>query len=773
MRPVCRNPDRWTGRGWPIRRILPLPFHGPISSPLRPVSFTLGAVPAESLAVNADLLTPLKEVFGYASFRPLQEDIIRASLAGRDVFALLPTGGGKSLCFQLPALVRPGLTVVISPLIALMKDQVDSLTANGVAATFLNSSLTDAERSARWRGLNAREYRLLYLAPERLMVGTLIDDLRRWGVSCVAVDEAHCISEWGHDFRPEYRQLRELRSRLPEGVPFMALTATATERVREDIVTQLHLQEPGIFVASFNRPNLTYRVTPRATGYRQVLDFLRARPKDSGIIYCASRAGTESLASKLLEDGVKAAPYHAGLDPKERGRNQEAFLRDEVRVVCATIAFGMGINKPNVRFVIHHDLPKNLEGYYQETGRAGRDGLPGECLLLFSAGDVAKQNVFIDEKPDEQERARAREQLQQMVHYAEISECRRAALLDYFGEEFPETSCGACDNCLSPRATYDGTLAAQKLLSCVYRIKQRSGFSVGLNHVVAVILGGDTEKIRQWGHDQLTTYGIGKEHSRNEWGAIGRELMRLGFLRLSTGQFPTVEVTAEGFAALKDRRSITLTRPLEAPKPRAERVGEIACDELLFEKLRQLRKRLADEQGVPSYIIFGDTSLRFMARQYPATADEFRRVSGVGETKLKAYGAAFLEEITAHLRTNARQIFADDSFTAPTPTAVKKTRGELMNDTVRETLRQFRAGSSPEDVARSRGLTAGTIYGHLASALEAGEALELDRLFTEAETQTIRAAFEKAGWGTLSGAHTLLGGQVDYGRLRLFRALKQ
>ncbi len=721
---------------------------------------------------EADLLTPLKDVFGYGSFRPLQEGIIRASLAGRDVFALLPTGGGKSLCFQLPALVRPGLTVVISPLIALMKDQVDALTANGVAATFLNSSLTDAERSARWRGLNNGSYRLLYLAPERLMVGTLVDDLRRWGVACVAVDEAHCISEWGHDFRPEYRQLRELRGRLPEGVPFMALTATATGRVREDIVAQLQLQEPAVFVASFNRPNLTYRVLPKASGYRQVLDFLRARPKDGGIIYCSSRAGTESLASKLVEDGVKAAPYHAGLDPSARSRNQEAFLRDEVRVVCATIAFGMGINKPNVRFVIHHDLPKNLEGYYQETGRAGRDGLPGECLLLFSPGDVAKQNVFIDEKPDEQERARAREQLQQMVHYAEISECRRAALLDYFGEEFPDPACGACDNCLSPRATWDGTQAAQKLLSCVYRIRQKSGFGVGLNHVVAVILGGDTEKIRQWGHDQLTTYGIGHEHSRNEWGAIARELMRLGFLRQSTGQFPTLEVTAEGFAALKDRRQITLTRPMETPRPRADRVGDIACDELLFEKLRQLRKRIADEQGVPSYIIFGDTSLRYMARQYPVRPEEFRRVSGVGETKLRSYGDAFLEEIVAHLRANPRQIFADDSFTAPMPVAVKKTRGELMNDTVRETLRRFRDGATAEEIAGARDLTPGTIYGHLGSALEAREALDVARLFTDAERWEIEAAFEQAGWGTLSGAHTLLGGRVDYGRLRLFRAAR-
>ena len=721
----------------------------------------------------ADLLTPLKEVFGYGSFRPLQEDIIRASLAGRDVFALLPTGGGKSLCFQLPALVRPGLTVVISPLIALMKDQVDSLTAHGVAATFLNSSLSDAESSTRWRGLNQREYRLLYLAPERLMLGTLIDDLRRWGVACVAVDEAHCISEWGHDFRPEYRQLRELRSRLPEGVPFMALTATATPQVRADILEQLHLQDPGVFVASFNRPNLTYRVAPRSSGYRQVLEFLRARPGEGGIIYCASRAGTESLASKLTTDGVKALPYHAGLESKERARNQEAFLRDEVRVVCATIAFGMGINKPNVRFVIHHDLPKNIEGYYQETGRAGRDDLPGECLLLFSPGDVAKQNLFIEEKPDEGERARARAQLQQMVHYAEIGECRRAALLDYFGEEFPEANCGACDNCLSPRATWDGTEAAQKLLSCVYRIRQKNGFHVGLNHVVAVLTGADTEKIRQWGHQTLSTYGIGAEHPRNTWGAIARELMRLGFLRQEPGSFPTVAVTPEGFAALKDRRTITLTRPMEAQTVRVERVGEVACDELLFEKLRRVRKRIADEKGVPSYIIFGDNSLRWMARQYPTTSSEFRRISGVGETKLEAYGTAFIEEITAHLAANSKREFRDvpSSPSERGPAPARKTKGELMNDSVRETLRQFRSGSTVTAIARQRELAESTIVGHLATSVEAGEAVDPAVLFTSAERIEIESAFQATGWGTLGGAHAHLGGRIDYGRLRLFRAL--
>ena len=386
-----------------------------------------------------DLRERLKKYFGFSSFRPLQEEIIRDALAGKDVFAVLPTGGGKSLCFQLPALARPGLTVVVSPLIALMKDQVDALQAAGVPATFLNSSLAAGESRPRLRGLHQGEFRLLYVAPERLMLSGFIEDLQRWSVNLFAIDEAHCISEWGHDFRPEYRQLATLRGLFPE-VPTMALTATATERVRGDIVRQLHLREPRCYVASFNRPNLTYRVAAKSGAYEQILNFVGARPRESGIIYCQARKTAESLASKLTADGIRAAPYHAGLDGDERTRNQEAFLRDEVRVVCATIAFGMGINKPNVRFVIHYDLPKNIEGYYQETGRAGRDGLPSECLLLFSPGDRVKYGRFIDEKPDPKEREIARAQLEQIVHYAEVATCRREFLLGYFGEKVGQAS---------------------------------------------------------------------------------------------------------------------------------------------------------------------------------------------------------------------------------------------------------------------------------------------------------------------------------------------
>jgi ATP-dependent DNA helicase RecQ len=625
------------------------------------------------------LLPALKQYFGFTSFRPLQEEIIRDALAGRDVFALLPTGGGKSLCFQLPAMVRPGLTVVVSPLISLMKDQVDALQAGGMLATFLNSTLEGGEARERLRRLYQGEYRLLYVAPERLMLSGTLEALQQWKVNRIAIDEAHCISEWGHDFRPEYRQLAELRGRFPN-LPMMALTATATERVRRDIVAQLRLREPRCYVASFNRPNLIYRVSAKQRAYEQVVALIQARPEESGIVYCQARKTAEELAGRLARDGVKAAPYHAGLDDPVRAEHQERFLRDETRVICATIAFGMGINKPNVRFVVHYDLPKNMEGFYQETGRAGRDGLPSECLLLFSAGDVVKHSRFIDAKPDLKERQIARQQLQQMMHYAESSECRRAVLLRYFGEAYHEADCGACDNCLSPRETYDGTVAAQKFLSCVYRIRERSGFHVGLGHVVDVLTGAETEKVRKWGHETLSTYGIGAEHARPEWQRIGRELVRLGYLRQNAEKFNVLELTTEGRAVLRQRQPIRLTKAVKAPElppeadlvggpppPKARRAGEITCDETLFARLRQLRRRLADERGVPPYIIFSDVTLRLMARAYPTSPAEFGRLSGVGERKLQEFCALFTAEIADYLRAHPRQIFAEDSFSVPGP----------------------------------------------------------------------------------------------------------
>ena len=604
-----------------------------------------------------DLPSSLKKHFGYDEFRPLQEEIVTDALAGRDVFALMPTGGGKSLCFQLPALLRDGLTIVVSPLISLMKDQVDALETSGIAATFLNSALDRHQAVERLRGLNRGQYRMLYLAPERLMLDGFLERALNWNITQIAIDEAHCISEWGHDFRPEYRELKKLRRHLPD-VPIMALTATATERVRKDIVDQLHLDDARCYVASFNRPNLTYRVVPKSSPYEQVLAFVRSRSDESGIVYCASRKTADSLATKLNGDGVKAKPYHAGLEPKERTKHQELFLRDDARVITATIAFGMGINKPNVRFVVHHDLPKNIESYYQETGRAGRDGLPSECVLLFSASDVVKQRRFIEEKSEREQRI-AREQLRDMIHYAETRDCRRTTLLKYFGEEFP-APCNGCDNCLEPRETFDGTVPAQKFLSCIHRVRQKSGFSFGLNHIVDVLSGADTEPIRQRGHNQLSTYGIGQDLKRGAWQAIGRELLRLGFVTAAPGRFATLELTSAGWAALRERRQITLTTPynVEEKKRSKRRVGEIECDEALFEKLRVLRRKLADERDVPAYIIFSDVALREMARAYPTTRAEFGRIPGVGQQKMRDFAETFTAAVRDYLANNSHQLSA-------------------------------------------------------------------------------------------------------------------
>ena len=729
------------------------------------------------------LVAVLSQYFGFSSFRPLQKEIIQDALAGNDVLALLPTGGGKSLCFQLPALLLPGLTVVVSPLIALMKDQVDALQAAGVAATFLNSSLQSEEARSRIRGLHRNEFRLLYVAPERLMLPGFLDDLRRWNVRLFAIDEAHCISEWGHDFRPEYRQLASLRDCFP-GIPMMALTATATEQVRLDILKQLKLKVSRQYIASFNRPNLTYRVIPKQSGYTQLLKFIRGRRRECGIVYCQSRKGAESLAKKLVDDGIPAAAYHAGLDAGERARNQEKFLRDEIKVICATIAFGMGINKPNVRFVVHYDLPKNLEGYYQETGRAGRDGLPSECLLLFGIGDVVKCEHFIAQKPDVQEQERARKQLQVMAQYAENPDCRRKVLLAYFGEAFTGDPCGSCDNCLNPRESWDATLAVQKLLSCVYRIREFSGFSTGLSHVSDVLVGAENQRTKDLGHLQLSTFGIGKEHTRIQWTAMGRELLRLGYLQMSPGAFATVELTQAGRDLLKHRTRIQLTRPPATDEAAAEesekqgtrgsggsgfkqRVGDIECDEILFDRLRELRKRLADERDVPAYIILSDVALRQMSRHYPSSESELIRINGIGEKKLKDFGAVLLKEIADHLNGSPKLSFE----ALPTRAAVRPNVGQLTT-TVRESLELFRRGESIEMIAQKRQLGAGTVMGHLALAVEAGETINAGMLLKPDDITAIRAALEKHGYDNVSGAVDSLRGRITYGQIRLFQAFE-
>jgi ATP-dependent DNA helicase RecQ len=606
-------------------------------------------------STTASLLAELKRHFGFDAFRPGQEAVVRDALAGRDVLAIMPTGGGKSLCFQLPALLREGVMVVISPLIALMQDQVRLLADNGIAATFLNSSLDGRESAARIEALRRGEIKLLYVAPERLLAPGFMDGLlAQLPLSAFTVDEAHCVSEWGHDFRPEYRRLRQLRERFP-GVPVLAFTATATARVRADIANQLELHEPAIHLGSFNRPNLYYAVRPKGTRtYAELL--AEARQGGAGIIYCLSRKRVDQLAARLQTDGIPALPYHAGLDAETRYRNQDAFIRDEVQVMVATVAFGMGINKPDVRWVIHHDLPRSMEGYYQEAGRAGRDGEPARCTLYFGLGDIHTAEFLIQQKthpdsglPLEEEQRIARQQLRQVLDYAESSVCRRAVQLRYFGEAYAGP-CGACDNCLHPRPVEDRTLEARQLLSCVARLAQR-GQRFGATYVIELLRGARTDKILRNGHDSLSVYGIGAQRSMDDWRLLVRTLLHEELLAESHDGYPVLMLSPGSRAVLRGERPVHVALAPAREKARSRRAATAppaAGDAGLFEALRELRLRLARERGVPPYVIFADAALRAMAEQRPRDTDAFARIPGVGARKLEQYAEAFTGLIRSH-----------------------------------------------------------------------------------------------------------------------------
>ncbi|MDP9180383.1 MAG: RecQ family ATP-dependent DNA helicase [Chloroflexota bacterium] len=724
------------------------------------------------------LAAVLQRYFGLSALRPLQEQIVADCLAGRDVLVLMPTGGGKSLCYQLPALVRPGLTVVVSPLIALMKDQVDFLRGRGIAAAVINSAQSPDQTRRVLEGLERGAYRLLYVAPERLMQLGFLQLMSRWNVSLLAIDEAHCISDWGHDFRPEYRQLREIRLRFPD-IPLMALTATATDRVREDIVAQLGLRDPGIYVAGFNRPNLIYRVEPKRAPYQRLLTFLGERRGQGGIVYCFTRRATERLAERLSADGFKAVPYHAGLEQPVRARHQDMFLRDDVQVVCATIAFGMGVNKANIRFVVHYDLPKNIESYYQETGRAGRDGDPAECLMLFSQGDVISHERRIDEKTSAKERDIARKQLDSLLVFARSTGCRRHTLLAYFGDRPESANCGGCDNCLgetTPSHTAgqgtspdhrapapapvtagpleDRTEDARRFLACLDDIVSQSRFNVGITHVVDVLFGSVSAKVMRFGHEKLETYGSGKLNSKREWTHVGKELVRLGYLRQAQDGLPVLSITDSGRTLLAGQGSVAIPARVQYSS------GE--HDAALFDRLRRLRTRLAAEQGTPAFVIFTDAALQQMSRAYPTTPDAFRQISGVGQRKLSELGPAFMREIEEHLKSNARATFGQ----AEAPPPARKPLGDSEYDT----LRRFRAGQTVADIAHERGVKETTVLGHLSAAADCGEELPLDPFVPLESQPEVAAAFEDLGWVNLTGVHERLGGRYDYAALRIYRA---
>lgn len=718
------------------------------------------------LSPHPDLLPALKRYYGYESFRPGQLEIITAILQRRDLLAILPTGAGKSLCFQLPALLQPGLSVVVSPLIALMQDQVEGLRRNGIAAACLNSSLGAEEARRIQSEILDGQVKLLYCAPERLLSETFLPFLdevqRQVGLSGFVIDEAHCVSEWGHDFRPEYRQLERLRRRY-SGVPCLAFTATATERVRQDIAAQLCLQQPFTYVASFNRPNLYFEVRPKDShSYRELLTLLR-RSEGASIVYCLSRKRVDETAAQLCRDGIEAVAYHAGLSDSTRSENQRRFIRDDAPVIVATVAFGMGIDKPDVRQVIHYDLPRSIEGYYQESGRAGRDGEASRCLLFYALGDLKTIDWMIAQKVDPQtgdpleaEQRVARQQLRQVIDYAEGTVCRRTIQLSYFGESFGG-DCGNCDNCLSPQPQIDRTVDAQKFLSCVARCRER----FGATHIIDVLRGSQKQRIRELGHDRLSTWGIGRDRSIDEWRLLCRSLLHQGLLEETTDGYPVLRLNAGSWAVMKGQQTVKVALPRQ---PQLSSTSSQLQQEQLFEQLRRLRKQLADEQGVPPYQVFPDRSLREMCQTLPQDLDRFGAIAGVGRQKLLQYGDTFLAVIRAYC--DAQGLEAE-----PEP-APRRSEGRRRGpgQSHLQTLQLFREGHDPEAIAQLRDLRVTTVCDHLAQLIEDGTLTEIDRLISPEELARIVRVLDQCGGFSLRPAYDALDQSVSYERLKIARA---
>ena len=704
----------------------------------------------------------LKETFGYDTFRPLQNEVIENVLARRDTLAVMPTGGGKSLCYQIPSLLFSGLTVVVSPLISLMKDQVEQLRAYGVPSLFINSSLSPQEYQENMEYVRRGEVKLLYVAPETLLTPRILSLLDSIQVDCFTIDEAHCISEWGHDFRPEYRQLVEVRKRFPNAV-CLALTATATSRVRQDIRTTLKFATTNEFIASFNRENLYIEVAQKRDPFAQTIDMLERYKDQSGIIYCFSRKQVDELAEYLASKGYSVRPYHAGLEDTDRRKNQEAFIRDDAQIIVATIAFGMGINKPNVRFVIHFDLPKSIENYYQEIGRAGRDGLPAHCLLLYSYSDIAKLNYFIDQKEGGEKRV-AMQHLDAIVRYAEDERiCRRKPLLHYFGESFQADNCSNCDNCTSaPTPLTDITIYAQKFLSCVKRADEK----FGAGHITDILLGSKNEKVLRWEHDKLSTYGIGTELTKKQWMHIARQLLTMGYLK-QEGEFHTLSLTVKALEALKKRETIFgVVQEAERVRTKGKK-EEVEYNSALFALLRQKRKEMADETGVPPYVIFSDKTLVEMAAYYPQSVTSLLNISGVGQVKLRQYGDAFLEVIKAYCEKHGLK--------------------EKQKENVREksdlnrryviVAEAYNSGETVQNLMERYHVTAGTILDHLARYLAAGNTLrngdDLQPLTsaTLEQQKAAFAAFDELSPTFLKPVFDKLNGEMNYDELKILRML--
>ncbi|MGB7876630.1 MAG: DNA helicase RecQ [Anaerolineales bacterium] len=706
----------------------------------------------------------LKETFGFDTFRPHQREVIENVLAQRDTLAVMPTGGGKSLCYQIPALMLDGLTVVVSPLISLMKDQVEQLRAFGVPALFLNSSLSPQEYQENMDSVKRGEVKLLYVAPETLLTPRILSLLSGLKVDLLTIDEAHCISEWGHDFRPEYRQIVEVRKRFPEAV-CLALTATATAQVRQDIRSTLEFSTSNEFIASFNRENLYIEVLHKRDPVSQTIKILDDHKEQSGIIYCFSRRQVDELGVYLTSKGYSVLPYHAGLEDAERKQNQEAFIRDDVQIIVATIAFGMGINKPNVRFIIHFDLPKSIESYYQEIGRAGRDGLPAHCSLLFSYSDVAKINYFIDQKHGNEKRV-AIGHLDAIVRFAEDeTTCRRKPLLNYFGESYEASTCSNCDNCTSaPTELTDITVFAQKFLSCVKRADER----FGAGHIADILLGSQNKKVLRWGHDKLSTHGIGTELTRKQWMHLSRQLLTMGYLK-QEGEYRTLSLTDKAMEMLRKRETVMGVLQEAERVKRAGKKGreELEYNHALFAILRQKRKEMADEAGVPPYVIFSDRTLIEMAAYYPQSTGSLLDISGVGQVKLRQYGEPFLEVIKSYceehsLQERQKAITREKSDSNRRYVIV----GELYNtgDTVQSLMERYH-------------VTESTILKHLTRYLSTGNNLRNDEdlseltSVTDEQKQAAFAAFDELSPTFLKPVYEKLEGLLNYDDLKILRML--